>query len=131
MKVYVVIVGEYSDAHIKYVATSRKIAEALAKRAEIDEIGWRRYVHIEEYEVFNDTSVMQEQDLVKRYRIVFQENGEIYGFYEDGYSDDYYSSIVSDYGKGVSVTVFNNDVEVAKKIACDARAKYLAEKYGL
>ncbi len=133
MKVYVVIAGNYSDAHIKYVATSREIAEALVKRVETSCYNtWAGKTHIKEYEVFEDTSVIQEtKPLIKKRRFVFKENGEIYGIYEAGYSRDCVFPEVFDKGRGIEVIVCNNNYDASKKIACDTRAEYLAKKYGL
>lgn len=122
MRIYVITNGCFSDYHIIAATLSEKTAKKIAKRFDAE---------IEEYD--DDVEKLLGQHM---YRFEFNENGVLID--ECVYEVDEY-----DFGKNEPYIFMNptnehlyvhiNSVsrDKAFKIACDERAKYLAEKEGL
>ena len=129
MKIYVVMKGEYSDRHVVCVTLNKEVAEAMAKRFTEYE---SEPCYIDEFE---DAAEFVETR--NSYRVVFLEDGS-HKVTEMRDNDDYEwqkacDKVITEGGwdKSIWVYCFANDAEHAFKIACDRRAKYLAEKEGI
>lgn len=125
MKVYVLTCGDYSSYSIMEVTVNKAVAEALAKLH-----SWE----IEEFDAIEeaDEIIREVESMRSGWKFMFSGNGEICK--EDmmlSTSSMLDEVIDLDRNNAVSVEVWNEDLEKAKKIAQDMRAKYFAEKLGL
>ena len=126
--IYVITEGEYSDYHICAVATTPKRAEELRRmysnhcyQAEIEEF---------KENIPNDS--FYHPNPIYYWEFSFDRKGN--KKYSRQYWDENNLSL-SCHGFGTDTIIIRdivaNDEEHAFKIACDARAKYLAEQYSL
>lgn len=119
MKLYAVTKGDYSEYHIIGLTASKKKAEFWAK-AYSDKWGKATVEEFEDGEEF-DNRLMYEVNIHKDYGVRV-------------YLQEYCGGVerIKEYKDGdVCVWVLAEDKAKAVKIACDRRAKYLAEKAGL
>lgn len=121
-KIYVITNGYYSDYHIIAATTSEKAAKKIAARFD---------ANIEEYN--DDGEKLLDQNM---YHFKFSENGVL--IHEDVQEVGEYDFCKNEpciymNHKNEHIDVFINSVsrDKAFKIACDERAKFLAEKEGL
>ena len=127
--IYVLTDGTYSDYHIVCVTEDYEIADAYSKL---------HGYNIEEFEPVTDKSIIRKyEESIIVWKFFFNIKGEIKYFAEYGRSEERKQPFIEikeypiDDSRGMYVLVFENDIEKAKKIAIDARAKYLSEMFGL
>jgi len=126
-KVYIVMLGDYSDRHGVGAYTSLKTAKAKCKlyNRRNENSDFANYT-IDEYELDPDTE--QVNAGVLSYSVTFLSNGDIWDTYiNDKPSDrnECYEVVHPGYAHLV-VYVWAKDDDHAKKIAQDKRAEYLA-----
>lgn len=131
MTVYIITKGEYSDYHICAVATTQERAEQLKKMYSdsYDE------ANIEEYETDIPSNIYYNDTPTLYWRVAFKDNGELQ------YVESYYDSAEAQLQVKERCWSFQPSIcvlgiiaetrEKAIKIACDRRAKFLAEKFNL
>lgn len=131
--IYVITHGEYSDYHICAVATTEERAEEL-RRMYCDDYC---QAEIETYEENVPSYEWYNNEPHGYWTIYFKENGELYDQPEYYLTEAHKTICVLENrftGEPYKIIVRNintNTPQEAFKIACDARAKYLAEKYNL
>ena len=130
MKIYVVMKGEYSDRHVVCVTLNKEVAEAMAKRFTEYE---SEPCYIDEFE---DAAEFVETRKV--YRVIFLKDGSHKVTEMNDYDDyEWQKACNKEIGdciwwdKAIWAYCFADNAEHAFKIACDRRAKYLAEKEGI
>ena len=130
--IYVITKGEYSDYHICAVATTYENAERLRKMY----CDSYQDAEIEEFTPDVPSDTFYNSSPTGYWRIYFKTNGELDGqpeFYFDKPNLEIEISGAK-YSFDSTLTVHNIKAEhpaEAFKIACDVRAKYLAEQLGL
>lgn len=145
MKIYVITKGDYSDYHICAVATEKQKAELLQKLYSENCYGGE--AEIEEYDTSNNGIMDNLTETTECYCISFDAKYKIEDIEVVNY--EYISTwanetegrklneIMADgwfpYAGNAKYIIFilADSEEKAKKIACDAMAKYRAEKLGL
>ena len=131
--IYVITKGEYSDYHICAVATTYENAERLRKMY----CDSYQDAEIEEFTPDVPSDTFYNLSPTGYWRINFKTNGELDGqpeFYFDKPNLEIEISRARLFSFDSTLTVHNIKAEhptEAFKIACDVRAKYLAEQLGL
>lgn len=122
MKVYVITHYDYSDSYVYGVVEDEETAKEMVKRLGEDN----------GYEEFDTKAISLHKDII--YRIAINKDGGIY-FAEPEEDQELYrkriNKLVYKDNGFMTFIVAAKDIDYAKKIACDMRAKYLAEKAGL
>jgi len=131
MTIYIITKGEYSDYHICAVATTQERAEQLRKMYS----DYYDEANIEEYETDIPSNCYYNNDPTLYWKITFNDDGNIQ--YIESYYDASNLKIQAReryWSFDPSFCVYNIQTDTrdnAIKIACDRRAKYLAEKFNL
>lgn len=129
MIVYVVQKGEYSDRTICAVATDPSIAEEIRRRCSSDYT--EAFIETFETDVLNPVL-----DGMPLYHVRFDPHGNITvneeaQSYEWDYLHDNLQNVTERRDGNLEIFVLAWDAAHAKKIACDRRAQYLAEREGI
>ena len=126
MTVYVITRGDYSDYHICAVSLDKDKAKRLAKMYSDNYDD----AHVEEWET-DTVADINALNGRRPYYVQFNPDGSVDAF-ERTYEYWEFEPGVDELDYGiVSFRVYAPDEEKARKIACDMRAKYLAEKEGI
>lgn len=126
MTVYVITRGDYSDYHICAVSLDKDKAERLAKMYTASYCD--AYVEEWETDTFADINALNGR---RPYYVQFHPDGSVETF-ERTYEYHEFAPGVDELDNGVvNVRVYAPDKEKARRIACDMRAQYLAEKEGI
>lgn len=136
MKIYVITKGDYSDYHICAVATEKQKAELLQKLYSENCYGGE--AEIEEYDTSSNGIMDNLTETTECYCISFGAKYKIEDIKVVNYEHiSKLNEIMDDswdlYAGNAKyfICILADSEEKAKKIACDAMAKYRAEKLGL
>ena len=124
-KLYALTHGEYSDYRILTLCSSKERAEELAKWYNAKKSIYEDEVEVEEYD---DGLVVPDENL-NTYRIWFDEKGNPKSC-EQGHPIDAVNNRIGFNKNGGYVYLFATDMDSARKIAIDKRAKWIAEHLG-
>lgn len=131
-KIYIITSGQYSDYHICGVTLDPEKAKEMKKHC------WKNDFEGCEIEEYTEDEYATEyrftsDELFEVWYIKMDEKGQIYDFKISCYTDDcnkrdYWLNTKNMYFEAEIAT---SDKELAKKLACDARAKMISEHLGL